>query len=206
MVSLVIALERVTPFVILVGLATVGHAQTVAFFAVDQPPRFLVDAGDDLAYVPGVTLQVMATGGSSTYAYLWTPAEYLDDPNSPMPMVQGIVGSTLFTVQVTDLGLGCTLTDEVQVDFTTGIPSAGDGLLNVFPNPTDGPVRIQAPVAVQRVQLRSLNGVLAMEYNGISMRELVLDISVLSAGVYFMTVDLIDGRHHTHKLCTTIGH
>jgi hypothetical protein len=183
-----------------------AQSQTIVTFSVDQPPKFEVDAGDDLAYTPGLTLQANATGGTNDYSYLWAPAQYLDDATSPTPEVQGILGTTLFTVQVTDLGLGCTLVDDVQVDFSTGMPEVGDQALSVFPNPTDGLVRIQGPVAVQRVQLRSPSGALVMEYRGMAVRELAMDVSSLPAGVYFMTIDLEDGRSHTSKLCSTSAH
>ena len=183
-----------------------ANAQTIITFTVDQPPKFEVDAGEDLAYTPGLTLQAAATGGTSNYSYLWAPPQYVDDPTSPTPMVQGILASTLFTVQVTDLGLGCTLADDVQVDFTTGMPEVGNGAFAVFPNPTDGWVRIQGPVAVQRVQLRSPSGALVLEHQGMTMRETAVDVSSLPAGVYFMTIDLVDGRSHTSKLCTTSAH
>ncbi len=182
------------------------QAQTIITFAVDQPPKFEVDAGDDLAYTPGLTLQAGASGGTNNYSYLWAPPQYLDDPALENPVVQGIMGPTLFTVQVTDLGLGCTLVDDVHVDFTTGMPEVGNEALAVFPNPTDGLVRIQGPVAVQRVQLRSPSGALVLEHQGMTMRETAVDVSSLPAGVYFMTIDLVDGRSHTSKLCTTSAH
>ena len=199
-------LRSTTALIWLAWLAVAGQAQTVALFSVNQPPQFHVDAGDDLAYMPGLTLQVIATGGSSTYSYLWAPAQYLDDPTSLTPMVQGLMIPTLFTVQVTDAALGCALTDEVLVDFTTNIGGAGDGALAVYPNPSDGLVCIHGSVAVQRVQLRSPNGALAMEQRGAAMPYLVMDVSVLPAGVYFMTIEFIDGRSHTHKLCATSAH
>jgi hypothetical protein len=182
------------------------QAQTIITFTVDQPPKFEVDAGDDVAYTPGLTLQAAANGGTNNFSYLWAPPQYLDDPTSETPEVVGILGTTLFTVQVTDLGLGCTLVDDVQVDFNIGMPEVGLGALAVFPNPTDGLVRIQGPVAVQRVQLRSPSGALVMEHQGMAMREVAVDVSSLPAGVYFMTIDLVDGRSHTSKLCSTSAH
>lgn len=199
-------LKQTVPLLVLIGLAMAGRAQTVALFAVNQPPQFQVDAGDDLSYVPGLTLQVAATGGTSTYSYLWSPAQYLDDPTSPTPTVQGLMSTTLFTVQVTDAALGCTLTDEVLVDYNIGMSEWGSGAIAVYPNPSDGLVRIQGPVAVQRVQVRAPNGALATEHRGAAMRELVMDVSSLPAGVYFMTIEFIDGRSHTHKLCATSAH
>lgn len=199
-------LQPTTALLFLTGLALTGQAQTVALFGVNQPPQFHVDAGDDLAYVPGLTLQVAATGGTGTYSYLWAPAQFLDDPASPTPMVQGLMSTTLFTVQVTDAVMGCTLTDEVLVDYNIGMSDLGSGAVAVYPNPSDGLVRIQGPVAVQRVQLRSPNGALAMEHSGAARRDLVMDVSSLPAGVYFMTIEFIDGRSHTYKLCATSAH
>ncbi|MBK8500291.1 MAG: T9SS type A sorting domain-containing protein [Flavobacteriales bacterium] len=199
-------LKPTTALIFLTGLAAAGQAQTVALFTVDQPPQFQVDAGDDLVYEPGLTLQMVATGGTSTYTYLWSPSQFLDDPTAAAPQVQGLFSTTLFTVQVTDPGLDCTLTDEVLVDFATGMFGTGDGVLDVFPNPTDGPVRIHATGAILRVQLRAPNGALVTELSGMAMRDVVMDVSALPAGVYFMTVSFTAGRSHTYKLCTTSAH
>ena len=198
--------KRIPLFLALASLASASQAQTVALFAVNQPPQFQVDAGDDLTYEPGLTLQASATGGTSTYTYLWSPPEFLDDPASPTPMVQGLFGPTLFTLQVTDMGTGCALTDEVLVDAIAGISGAGDGALAVFPNPSDGWVRIVAPVSVQRVVLRTPNGALALDRRSMPTRVLALDLSSLSSGLYFMTIELVDGRSNTRILCATSAH
>jgi hypothetical protein len=199
-------LKPTSALILLTGLALTGQAQTVALFMVDQPPQFIVDAGDDLVFEPGLSLQVAATGGSGTYTYLWSPEQFLDDPTYPTPQVLGLFGVTMFTVQVTDVGSGCTLADEVLVDYSTGMSGADGGALNVYPNPTDGSVRIHSPTAIQHVQLRAPNGALAMEQPGGAMRSLVMDVSALPAGVYFMTISFPDGRSETHKLCTTSAH
>ena len=196
-------LHRTIVLMALAGLAAEATAQTVATFTVVQPPQFQVDAGDDLAYLPGLTLQAAATGGTSTYGYLWSPPQYLDNPNSPAPMVQDLLTSTNFTVQVTDLGLGCVLTDEVFVDFGMGIPSAVDAALIVSPNPSGGLVRIQAPAAMEHVVIHSPKGAVVMEHRGMTSLDLELDVSTLPAGVYFMTIELVDGRRNTKRLCTT---
>ena len=199
-------LHRTIVLMTLACLAAACTAQTVATFTVVQPPQFQVNAGADQVYEPGLTLQAAATGGTSTYSYLWSPAEFVDDATSPTPQVQDLVGPTLFTVQVTDAGLGCTLLDDVFVDYTTGVGGLGEQALSVFPNPTAGLVRIQGPVAVERVMLRSPNGALVMEQVGTAMRDLVMDVSALPAALYFMTIRFVDGSSQTHKLCTTSAH
>ncbi len=190
----------------LILMAAPSHAQIVALFAVNQPPQFQVDAGDDLTYVPGLILQVAAIGGTSTYTYLWSPAQYLNDPTSPTPEVLDLLSSTLFTVQVTDVGLGCTLTDEVLVDYNIGMTEAGTGAIAVFPNPSDGLVRIQAAVPVRRVLLRSPSGALVLEKLPTPTPAFAVDVSHMPAGVYFMTIELVDGRSNTQILCATSAH
>ncbi len=199
-------LHRTIVLMALAGLAVDSKAQLVATFTVMQPPQFQVDAGADQVYEPGLTLQASATGGTSNYSYLWSPAEFVDDPASPTPQVQDLAGPMLFTVQVTDAGLGCTLVDDVFVDYTTGLAGVEEQELSVFPNPTDGLVRIQGPVAVERVMLRSPNGALVMEQVGTAMRNVVMDVSALPAALYFMTIAFVDGSSQTQKLCTTSAH
>jgi len=96
--------------------------------------------------------------------------------------------------------------DDVFVDYTTGLAGVEEQELSVFPNPTDGLVRIQGPVAVERVMLRSPNGALVLEQSGTAMREVVMDVSTLPAAMYFMTIMFVDGSSQTHKLCTTSAH
>lgn len=199
-------LYRSIVLITLAGLAAEATAQIVATFTVVQPPQFLVDAGEDQVYEPSLTLQASAMGGTSNYSYLWSPAQFVDDPASPTPQVQGLLGPTLFTLQVTDAGVGCTLVDEVFVDHTTGVVGVGDQALSIFPNPTDGLVRIQGPVAVEHVMLRSPKGVLVLEQSGTAMRDVVMDVSTLPPAVYFLSILFVDGSSQTHKLCTTSAH
>ncbi|MEZ4791558.1 MAG: T9SS type A sorting domain-containing protein [Flavobacteriales bacterium] len=196
-------LHRSIVLIALAGLAAGSKAQLVATFTVVQPLQFEVDAGEDQVYEPGLTLQAAAVGGTSTYSYLWSPAAFVDDATSQTPLVLGLLGPTLFTVQVTDAGLGCTLVDQVFVDYTTDVSEVEAQALSIFPNPTDGLVRIQGSVAVEQVMLHSPNGVLMLDQYGMMMRDVVVDVSTLPTAVYFMTILFVDGRSQTHKLCTT---
>jgi hypothetical protein len=89
------------------------------------------------------------------------------------------------------------------VDFSTGIAGLGNGEFSMFPNPTNGLVRILGPAALQFVQVSAPNGTRVMEWSGVAARDLVLDVSCLPAGVYFVTIAFTDGRTRTHKLCAT---
>lgn len=196
-------LKPFAAFSILAGVSMSTEAQTVALFAVSQPPPFHIDVGDDLTFVPGLTLEVLVTGGTGDYSYLWGPPEFLDDPSSQTPAVLGLVGTTLFTVQVTDIGLGCVLTDELLVDAGIGMSEAVEQAFMLYPNPSKDFVRIRGPVGLRRVRLNSLSGALILEQSELTSRELVLDLTSVPAGVYFLTIELASGRNSTHKLCRT---
>ena len=65
-------MKSMTTLLAIVGMALIGQAQTVALFAVDQPPQFLVDAGAEQTFT-GEPLslggQPTATGGGATYRW-----------------------------------------------------------------------------------------------------------------------------------------
>ena len=73
---------------------------------------------------PGDSIQLEASGGS---VYSWSPAQFLDDPNSPTPMAS-ITQNTDFTVVVSDSCGTDTLVVSVQV-FDINTSSSADTML-----------------------------------------------------------------------------
>jgi hypothetical protein len=75
------------------------------------------DAGTDKSILLGDSVTIggspVATGGSGSYTYLWSPAAGLDDPTKPNPTASPS-GSANYTVTVTD-GRGCRGSDDVRV-------------------------------------------------------------------------------------------
>lgn len=187
-------------------LAIPARSQMVFTFALDQPARFLVDAGEDVTYFPGLTLEASVIGGTGVHTFSWTPAEFLDDPTSATPQVVELPGGSTFSVEVTDIGLGCAITDEVHVDLATGVPVLGSAHIWVHPNPTDGLVRLRSGVARQRIQLRSSSGALVLEHPGTAVLEQVIDLSAVPSGFYILKVELADGSFYTSKLCVSDPH
>lgn len=72
-------------------------------------PRPLPDAGIDQTIPHGTNTQLdgTASGGSGNYSYHWEPSDKLLDPDVPSPQTVNLFTTTLFTLTVTDLTLGC---------------------------------------------------------------------------------------------------
>jgi PKD repeat protein len=87
-------------------------------------PLPLADAGPDQIIEEGYsTTLAAASGGSGNYAYSWSPAHLLVDPNVRFPETVELTESTIFTVLVTDLLTGCQSTDQMIVMITGGLLS-----------------------------------------------------------------------------------
>jgi gliding motility-associated-like protein len=64
--------------------------------------------------------------GSSDYSYVWTPAEFLDDPTIPNPLADIDVTTTFYVTITDNMFPGCSVLDSVQVlvgeDFSLSGP------------------------------------------------------------------------------------
>jgi hypothetical protein len=75
-----------------------------------------------VSYGNSATLDV-SVSGSSTYSYLWSPADSLNNPGNAImksPDTKPLIKPTLFTVKVTDNNTGCYNTDKVNVSISGG--------------------------------------------------------------------------------------
>ncbi len=85
---------------------------------VNTPP--VVDLGADKTITIGdnVTLTPVVTGGSGSFSYVWTPGGQTTASINVSP-----TATTLYSVLVTDLGTGCTATDNVTVNVISVVGS-----------------------------------------------------------------------------------
>lgn len=100
-------------------------------------PYPVVNAGPDQFILQGGQKTLMATvSGSTGYTYSWSPATWLNNPNSLQPVASPTSDIT-YTLTVTAEG-GCKASDEVLVKFVNApvIPNAfspnGDGINDVW--------------------------------------------------------------------------
>lgn len=76
------------------------------------------DAGTDTSFCVGGSAVLggnpTASGPNGPFSYSWSPAAYLDDPTAANPTATPPLGTTVFTVQVTD-ATGCIVIDDVTI-------------------------------------------------------------------------------------------
>lgn len=83
----------------------------------------IANAGQDQFMICGPGNSVTLAGSANqtnNVKYHWEPAGYLDDPNSPTPTATPL-GTTTFTLTVTDISSGQTDTDVVMITVFSGI-------------------------------------------------------------------------------------
>ena len=138
-----------------VGIKAQGYIQ-VNF---SQPPALAIKAGNDTLVCKGHPVELggspTAAGGSSSYVFLWSPSDGLDDPTSPNP-VATVDQTITYKLTVTDL-MGCQAVHFItlRVDPCLGIDTrALSDNLSVFPNPSGGNFRIEGFDAALSGKLR----------------------------------------------------
>ena len=122
--SFTVTPETTTTYTVTVsdGQSSVSGSVTII---VNETP--ITDAGEDIEIYPtlSVTLNGSVTGNSNSYSYLWSPAEYLDDPTIPNPTTVALYETTIFTLVGTDNITGCQSTDFMTV-IVSGNPLSID--------------------------------------------------------------------------------
>lgn len=132
-------------------------------------------------------IDLTVSGGTAPYTYSWSgPGGSLgtSEDISNLP-----VGT--YTVTVTDKYCGiATLTVKIT-DSPTGISSMDENnALTLAPNPADDQLIIRSATPLQKVSIRllNINGKLMQREENLNGTNLTVDVSALSAGVYFVEV------------------
>jgi hypothetical protein len=190
------------------GLCIQAKAQQVITFAVNQPATPLrVDAGPYQVYSPGSTIRLggtpAATGGNWLYTFSWSPAEYLDNPSLPDPLVVNLNQPMEFTLTVSDQGGICVKKDVTFVGYSTSIAGV-DLHLSVMPNPFSGQVKLNATLPMRRAVISNISGQVLLEEAIAFKQEHQLDTRALAAGIYFVNIVFSNGTSLTRRICKSI--
>jgi hypothetical protein len=168
-----------------------------------QPPALSAFAGKDTLVCSGhsVTLggEPTALGGYSSYMYLWSPPDGLNDPTSANPVATPGSSKT-YMLTVKD-GQGCVAVSFVNVRIDPCLGVDGNSLnsnIRVFPNPTSGVFTISGlgPLSSTPTRVQILNRlgqvVYSSDFSTGPTGELKIEPKMLESGVYFLRIRLAD--------------
>ena len=74
-----------------------------------------------------------------------------------------------------------------------------DPLISIYPNPTSESINLSSEHALEHFNLYNMSGEMILE-SEINATETVIDLSTLPRGLYFMKIQLKDGRLSTKKV------
>ncbi len=125
----------------------------------------VISAGPDRVLLEGGEITLQATASGSGLSYNWSPASYLSGSRLLNPVVKGIPGDIVYTLQVVAAG-GCWVTDEVLVKLLKApvIPNTfspnGDGINDFWT------IQYLDSYPDCRIQIFSRSGQLVFESSG----------------------------------------
>lgn len=154
---------------------------------------YTVDAGVDTTINQGssILLNAQLSSAVPNPIYNWTPSTGLSKTDIANP-IAGPQQTTEYIVAVSTAN-GCLASDTVKVTVTpvNALPSAGQDVVKLFPNPTTGQVYIQLQSGVGSIQnvvvynQLGQNMMIDGEMDGNTMQ---LDLGVLPNGVYIISI------------------
>jgi hypothetical protein len=132
-------------------------------------------------------IDLTVSGGTAPYTYNWS------GPGGSLGTTEDInnlpVGT--YTVTVTDKYCGiATLTVKIT-DSPTGISNIDENnTITLAPNPADNQLIIHSAKPLQKASIRlmTINGKLMQQEENLNGSDLTVDVSALSAGVYFVEI------------------
>ena len=144
------------------------------------------------------TLHAYATGGSESYTYSWSPADYLSDATVQDPVfTPESTGEYTYTVTVSDGSTTSTAEVQFAVVNCEGVDETDAENVMLYPNPVSSVLNIGGlnDFANLEVQVVNLQGQVVMSV----VNSLEINVSDVEAGVYFIKINC-DGQQYLQKI------
>jgi len=175
-----------------------GWAAYLSCEGVVEPIEVEAFAEDDtVCEYNSMRLYAVATGGSGSYTYLWSPAENLDAPTSASPMFTPTeTGEFTYTVVVSDGENSESSTVTFYVDECLKVIETTENDMEICPNPASSIIYINGLSEKDNVKisLYNIQGQMMREYN-----TLEINVEDVQSGIYFLNVNC-EGKHIVRKV------
>lgn len=180
------------------GVNEPGWKATVHCVGSYDPIELEVNADPDVVIMgESSQLNVVATGGSGNYTYLWEPADPLNegtisDPTVANPVVTPMVApESVYKVSVTD-SEGNTAEAEVSITVKPMSVTEDGFELSVYPNPNHGSFTIHVNGEVSYQLFNSLG---QLVLSGTFTDETQINAEGLDKGIYLLQMTSENGNH-----------
>jgi hypothetical protein len=141
------------------------------------------------------TATVSVNGGTPPYSYAWS------DALGQSTATAYHLHAGTYSITVADRN-GCTVLEQVTVGAVVGLPSVDDGTIRVYPNPARTLLQVDYGTAqLDRLVITDVAGAMVSEIRDVRASSVTIDVTHLSAGVYFVSLWLDTGR----VLCTPVA-
>ena len=163
---------------------TTSSGWVAQVYCVSDEPLSLTVTADPEVINEGESsqLNVVVTGGSGVYTYIWEPAETLDNPNIANPVATPTDPETIYKVVVTD-SQGNSESDEIVVTIRDWSVTEDGFMPNIYPNPSKGKFTVNVR---GEFSYKLFNSIGQQVMSGEGEGKTLIDASSLNQGIYFL--------------------
>jgi hypothetical protein len=140
------------------------------------------------------TATVTASGGTSPYSYAWSPS------GGSSATATNLSPDVYTAIVIDDLGCSATSVITIESGQPVSVEEEKEEVLTskAYPNPTNNYLNIEVNTIISDVYILNLNGQ-RLFTNKASSKNISIDVSNLSSGIYFYQLKTVNGGFVTNR-------